>query len=306
MAKDNALFAKKTEAQWDKIIFPFSARQVRFGVSAAKYPILYRTELHESLLVTARVFSYTIPATDSLQIKPYQNWFSVCFDKFYQSFHARQKKALNDPLYGGLEALPLEWTEEATLEDRNGVRLQVSFVEWIDPNILETDSKGALTSQAEEHARALDSEIAKISKFNLPKLPSVSFSQMLAKIKGLGDQLIRAGTKGTAMLHDIAGHCEALVRTFDRLKNPGETVGARAAAQRLHKAVHEMAKRAADPTKLVTEVTTNSFQLTAGLAADAGMAVADLIALNPGFANLTRIPPGTKVRIHRTPATPAR
>jgi LysM repeat protein len=307
MAKDNALFAKKTEAQWRKIIFPFTSREVRFGVAVAKYPILYRTELHESLLVSARVLTYTIPATDSLTIKPYANWFSTQFDKFYQSFHGdRSVGALNDPLYGGIQALPLDWQEAATLEDRNGVRLQVSFVEWIDPNTLESQPKGALVSQAEEHARTLDSEIAKISRFSLPKLPSMSFSQMIAKVKGFGDQLIRAGTKATATLHDIAGHCEALVRTFDRLRNPGETVGARAAAQRLHKVSVEMAKRAADPAKLVKEVTTNTWQTITGLAADAGMAVADVLALNPGLSGLNRVPPGTKVRVHRSPAQPVR
>lgn len=310
-AKDPALFSRKTECQWRKIIFPIVGREVRFGIAVAKYPILYRTELHESLLTSARVFTYQIPATDSLRKAPYTQWFSTQFDKFYQSFHNdRSVGALNDPVYGGLQALPLEWDERLTLDDRNGVQLQVSFVEWIDPNVLETEPKGALMDKAATEAKTLDTEIKKLPNgwnSTLPQYPpKVSFAEMIGKVKGIGDRLIRSGQKATAQLHDIAGHCEALVRTFDRLRNPGETIGARQAAQRLHKTCLEIAKRAADPAKLVKEVTTNTWQTVTGLAADAGMAVADLLALNPALVALNRVPPNTKVRVHRTPAQPTR
>lgn len=309
-AKDPATFASKTECQWRKIIFPITGREVRFGVALAKYPILYRTELHESLLTSARVFTYQIPATDGLSRKPYTKWFSTTFDKFYQAFHDRSVGALNDPVYGGLQALPLEWDERLTLEDRSGVALQVSFVEWVDPNVLESEPKGALMDKAYTEAKTLDSAIAKMANTTLSQLPDYppreSFTAIISKVKGVGDRLIRSGQKATALLHDVAGKCEALVRTFDKLRNPGETIGARAAAQRLHKTCLEIAKRAADPAKLVKEVTTNTAQTITGLAMDAGMAVADLIALNPVLVSMRKVPPGTKVRIYRTPAQPTR
>jgi LysM repeat protein len=305
-AKDPATFASKTDCQWRSIIFPITGREVRFGVALAKYPILYRTELHESLLTSARVFTYQIPATDGLRKGTYTKWFSTTFDKFYQAFHDRSVGALNDPVYGGLQALPLEWDERLTLEDRSGVALQVSFVEWVDPGMLESEPKGALLDKANSEAKTLDTEIAKVSTAKLPKLPTTSFTQMIAQVKGVGDRLIRSGQKATAQLHDIASHCEALVRTFDRLLNPGETIGARAAAQRLHKTCLEIAKRAANPAKLVKEITTNTAQTVTGLAADAGMAVADLLALNPLLVSMRRVPPGTKVRVYRAPAQPSR
>lgn len=295
---DNTTLSQRPECQWRDIIFPITSREVRFGIKLAEYPILYRRQMTEALLVGAKVFTYDIPATDGLKVKPYAQWFSVSFEKFHAAFANRTVGALQDPVYGGLQAIPYEWSDTISVADRNGARIRASFVEYVSDGMLESEPVGALAGKAGFYAKSLDDAILKLPKTSLPSLPGTSFTQMISQIKGIGDQIIRQGQRATGMLQDIASHCMALVDTFDRLANPGESIGAKAAAVALHKVVRELIKRVSNPTKMVKVIVTSTTILVAALAAQYGISMGELLALNPDLVKRTRVPPGTQVKIY--------
>lgn len=302
---DKTVFGQRSEAQWRDIVFPVVQRDMRFGFVAAKYPILYRTEMAENLLVQARLFTYHIPFTDGLAAKPYDNFFTRQFPKFYAAFHNdRSVGALNDPVYGGIQALPGEWDEVADANaDRYGVKLRVSFLEYVSNT--EEAQKTALVGAAVVEARNLDTALTKVNGRDLPRLPRISFGEMIGKIQGLGDRLIRAGNKAIALLHDVSAHCESLVATFDKLKNP-QNLQARAAAQRLGKVTVEIARRSVNPAKEIEDIMVNSATTMAALAQDAQMSIADFLAANPTLVRKNKIPAGTVVKRYRKSAQPAR
>lgn len=290
--------ALRPHLSWRGIVLPYSSASCEFEQVQATNPILNRTELVQVTVRKARIFTYEIPLTDGLSIDPYKQAFTKTFNEFLAAYIDKSRGVLIDPVHGTLDAVPGKWVNSLSLRDFMGTEAKVTFAESIDPDTIEQDPPVVTWDAVLTNAKALDTAILSIPKLRLPPKfpPAITFAQTILKIKGYGGTLIRAGKRATAELHAVANACEKLVETFDKLTNPVDTLKARQAAQRLHKSVQAVLRRA-DPIHSTRVFVVRGGKSVAALTAQVGMEVADLVQLNPPIATSPVVPPGARVRV---------
>ncbi|HEU4544352.1 MAG TPA: hypothetical protein VFR23_24690 [Jiangellaceae bacterium] len=243
------------------------------------------------------MFSYTIPTRQNIARGPYQRAFSELYPKLFADMLNREPGTLFDPLLNtSFSCTPNMFDDTTDPTKRDGTDVQVEFKRDVplgeeDTSLVNLSGVAGLTSQA----RSLDDEVARADWKQEPA-PEPSVDALQAADGVLSQGLAQVG-KATASLHDFAYKMEKLEATCDRAENP-ENWGIRDAARRNREAAIALNRRLTEsPATKLRRLTTQTAQLVADVAKEAGMTLEELLRLNPSLARLPYIPAGTPVTI---------
>lgn len=279
---------------WRDQVYPLLTRQVSFAHEGAKHRIQYRdNDFIEQLGPHSLVFSYTIPMRQGIASGPYKDLFTVGYPLLFAAMRDREKGVLLDPVLGEFVCTPVSWSDDLDVAKRDGTDVRIEFEHA--PDVDEIEDLKALTLQGvTSDAGALDAELGKVDWQQEPS-PEPTMDALNA-ISGFGAQLEAQGGKAAASLEDFAYKCEKIDQQIDRLQNPDVWPLKRAVRRNRASAV-ALSKRAQDPTKEIKTTVVSHVRTIAGLAAEADMTVAELLAQNPSLSRLPFVTPGTAVNV---------
>lgn len=280
--------------EWRDQKYPVMARQVSFAHEGAEHRIQYRdNDFIEQLGPHSLMFTYTIPMRQGIASGPYKDLFTVGYPLLYAAMRDREKGVLVDPVLGEFVCVPVSFSDDLDVAKRDGTDVRIEFKHA--PDIDEAEDLKAITIEGlASDAGALDEELKKVNWEQLPS-PEPTMD-VLNSISGFGARLEQQGTRVGAALEHFAWKCEKIDMQIDALKNPNVWPLKRAVRRNRAVAV-SAAKRVADPTQEIAELTTNYNRTISTLAQEVGMTVQELLEHNPSLAQNPYVPAGTPVNI---------
>lgn len=271
-------------------------RTATFSHAEARHTFLYRdNEIVESTGARNWTFSYTFPMRQDISAGPYKNLYSVILPQLVAACRDRTAGELVDPELGLFMCKPTQLTSEIDVTKRDGSDLRVEFIhspelEEVDLEVVGFLDAGSLASEG----GALDEQIALVD-WGQEEPPEPS-ADIFSAIDGIGRQFEHAGNQLSNKLDDAAFRLEKIEATVDRLENP-KVWPLKRSSRRLREAVLRIKNRGNDPVRRIITVTQNYEKSISEVAAEHGMGVGELLALNPTIARAPRVAINASVRV---------
>jgi hypothetical protein len=287
--------------KWRDSVIPIVSRSVGFQHESVKHKFVFRDrEYVEALGVRNLTFRYGIPMREDLAKGPYQNLFTKQLPAFMRAFLDRSTGNLRDPVHGTFTAKPVSYNENLDVLRRDGVDLEVEFVQA--PEEEELEITGAALSSLQSltaDAFALETAVARVNW--LQEVPPESLVNPLDAVNGLLRQGEMVGGQIAAAFDGIAHDLDTIVETVDRLEDP-EAWPIRQSAIRMKNSAVRAARELGNPADVIRRHVTTSATTLASVGKTLGMSVREVLGLNPALAaGAGRIDSGTTV-LHKDKA----
>lgn len=284
-------------ASWRGLQFPITARDYGFQQEQQATSFIFRDEaLIESLGKKNPTYRYTIPFREDIARGPWVNMFTVQYPKFLAACEDRTRDVLIDPVHGRKPAKCVSLRETLSTQRVDGIDVEVEFIH-APPEQPEQAVYVPKTIQgATGMAGALDKAVAKINRDRQlpPPDPKISVLDAISAVTG---QVSAIGNKVTATFADAAFRVEKSRDMLESLKS-ASVAPALLQAKRLEVAILDLeAKNDPTGTKPLGRLTTTVDYTVAALSMKLGMAIQDLIRLNPFLSRTPLVKAGTDLRV---------
>lgn len=282
---------------WRGIEVPCTGRSVSFEHDGVVHKFSFRDkELVESQGIRNYRFRYTIPFREDITKAPYRALFTEVFQSFVLACRDRTSGPLVDPVLGQFDAKVLSFSDEAAMDRRDGVDVQVEFIE--SPPGQEVAVNVAPQVITAGDAKAIDAEIERVDWKQEP--PPESTVDPLLAVDGLLRQVENVGSRVGASLEDFAFKLKRVETSLDRLADPA-TWPLRASVRRArHDAHSAIAGIKQTATGVVIDHLTLSRDMPLSvLAAELKTELRVLLAMNPGLSREPAVRAGSRVRYIR-------
>jgi hypothetical protein len=294
MSTQYEVLAKLPPASWNGIPFPIVGRKVDHAFEAAERGLQYRNgKLVDATGGQNWSFAYSVPLRQGVASK-WKDLFTVTLPKLLAAYRDVQESELVDPVYGTFWCRPVSWSESLTVARRDGVDLEIVFAEKpllvdFDADVQEFPSVNGVASSAAE----LDAAIEAVEWEQ--EIPAPATTDALRAIDGLGAQLQMQGDRIAAAMGGVARRCDAIIDRSEELEDPVQRVRMIRAARALRLSSQRAAEKAAYPQRTIRRVVNGQVRSVAAVAAEFGMTLEGLLALNPGLAARPMVPAGIEV-----------
>lgn len=284
---------------WRGIVVPVLTRSSGFAHDGVQHKFQYRDgEFIERTGAQNPTWTYTIPFRQDIAAGPYSNLFTEVFLRFVEACLDRSPGVLIDPIWGEQRCVVTSLNEDSDNNKRDGTDVRVEFTRA--PEIDETAQaiNGGVSSLqgVATEAGILDQEITTVpwEQEDSPGATSDPFSL----VSGTLSQIERNGHKISAALDDVAYRAEKVEAAANRLEDP-KTFQIVRSSRRVQAAAKRAKDRVDNADRTVFRVLVRYTKTTSQIAAENGMTLQELLALNPGLARSPRVAPGTKINVYR-------
>jgi hypothetical protein len=239
------------------------------------------------------VLNYTLPMRQGIAYGAYKDLFLEGLPQLFRDASDRKPGPLIDPVYGEIEAVAVSWSDNVDPNKRDGLDVDVSFVQWLDIASEDIDGEVPTIAGLTSDAGALDANIEAV--FVEAQVPSPEPStSILNALAGAGAQLTRARDQTTATLAKFSNQMEKLERQIDAVSEGPINADLKRETRRLRLSAERLQEKA-EPTRIVRKSVTTTNKTLAAVALSVGMSVEDLLGLNPRLARSPLVPSGTDV-----------
>ncbi len=291
-------------ASWRGIEFPVASGEFGFQQSQSETSFIFVDKsLIESLGQKNPTWRYTIPFREDIAKGPWKNLFVDVYPKFLAACVDRTRGELIDPIDGFKPAKCVSVRRTLSPQRRDGVDLEVEFIE-APPEKPETAVRVPKTLQgAVGMAGAFDKALRKVNK-QFQKPPPEPKNSPLDALSSVTDQVAVGIGKVTATFADAAFRVEKSVTSLENLKS-ASVAPTMLQAKRLQFAILDLeAKNDPTGTRPLGRLSTGVDYTVAALSMKLGMAIQDLIRLNPFLARTPLVKAGTEIRVFATTLSP--
>ena len=293
------------ECKWRGISVPIINVQteVQQNLVQHKYPDRNGAHIEATgrapLIITAKAVFYNFTSRGKGETWSYGTLFPGTFKKFIDACADRTAGVLQHPILGALDVVCQRATYDLTGERRDGVIVDVSWIETIKNE--NEANKTTSSSTAPADAAALDDALNKLPAAFLKPLPTnrpLSFLDLIDKVKAFVDTATLAGQKLLAQIDHVLYHINNLLFSLRRI-NSVLVANIIQKAQALKASTHEIRQNVASSTAILTGSAT--YQVPADTTMGAlvsllGNPVSMLIKMNMKVAAKPIIPKGTIIR----------
>ncbi len=284
-------------ASWRGIEFPVASREFGFQQAQSEVAYIFRDkQLVESLGQKNPTWRYTIPFREDIAKGPWVNLFVAVYPKFLEACVDRSRGELIDPVHGFKPGKCVSLRETLRPSGRDGVDVEVEFIE-APPEKPETAVRVPKTLQgATGMAGAFDKALAKVNK-QFQKPPPEPKNSVFDAVSSVTDQIAVGIDKVKATFADAAFRVEKSVAGLQELKS-ASVAPTMLQAKRLQFALLQLESET-DPTgtRPLRKLTTAADYTVAALAMRLGIAIQELIRLNPFLARTPLVKAGTELRV---------
>ena len=262
-------------------------------------------QLVESLGRKNPTYKFMIPFREDIAVGPWVNLYTVVYPDFLDACLDRSRGILVDPAHGALPAKCVSVRESLSVNKRDGVDVEVEFVRApAEGDVLEDPGAQIRTLEgARDSAGAFDREIRKLPFVQkAPPKPTIS---PLDAVSSVANQAEVAVNKITAAFADAAFRVEKASASLESLKDASVQPAIQQAA-RLRDALLAFEYRV-DPTgaHVLRRISTASDMTVSALASKLGIALQDLVRLNPWLARSPFVKAGSDLRVLASAIKPA-
>jgi len=292
------ILSQLRRASWRGLEFPVSGRDFGFQQEQTEHRFIFRdTQLIESLGKKNPTYRYTIPFREDLAKGPWTNLFTQVYPQFLAACQDRTRATLVDPVHGGVPAKCMSLRETLSVTRRDGVDVEVEYV--FAPAEAELASTVGVQIRGVQGARGIagtfDRSIRKVDwKQKVPPEPTINPLDFPASI--LNQVEVGLGQIHAAFA-DAAFRAEKAVDSLDRIRSASVAPTVRE-GKRLQAALIDFEERT-DPTgtRPLRRISTGVDYTLSALARRLGIAIGELVRLNPILAREPLVKAGTELRV---------
>jgi prophage DNA circulation protein len=294
---DLDVLARLSEASWRGITFYHG--QMSFGFEQQHVQHLYPDRDAGFIESTGRnPATYTFAVLFRNGIAGWKDTpYPTVWRKFVAACADRTRGVLVHPEFGDLNVKCKTCRTTWDPARRDGVDVEVEFVEASDEENELATALGKIGTVALSTARSIDDALGNVSP--VPELPDTlkpSLLDSLKKLKGSLDQFKQGIGNIGAQIDSVLGGISDLTDTISALDDP-KNYPLIDALQRLFGDVVDLASTSTRKGKPVTLAQSSQTADVSTVAAFFGMSVEDFLRLNPSLASRTSVAAGTDVLV---------
>ena len=302
VTEPDELFAQLKEFSWRGIAFPATTFEtvLRHDLAEHKYPDRDGADVEATGLapieITARVpfRNGVIPARS----ESFGRLYPDTWRRFIAAMADKSTGTLQHPELGPLRCKPHSVRTVWAAEPRDGVDVDCSWIETIDPQ-----QKVAMPSPIQTAMRgALDLDASLGTVASLPQTPTYepNFADMMRGIQAIGDSVTLLSHRGAGVIASVEYRAQAVIDSVDRADKAGDVTlwALRQAAERVKSGVRGLRDTLLQSKRRIGLYPVPKPMTLAGVAAALSVDVTDLIDLNPGLLRLPIVAQGAIVRFY--------
>jgi hypothetical protein len=280
-----------SQAFYDGIFFPVSSYSWGFAHDDARHKFIFKDQQFiQPLGRQNKTWKFSIPLFENIE----KGLFSTTFPALIDICADGEPKELNTPDFGLYRATCVSFNPIYDPTKRDGVQLDVEFIEAPDFDEIESSATDKYTGPqtVDELAGTVDTELAfAIIPAYVP--PRNGFQNPIKAITSVLDQVSLAREQFKANLDNVVYEIDRLNWSIDNTTD-AQNWSLRRHNQNLKKAIYNTKKNVDKSGRQLVEETLNSPKTQIALAKDLGLTLKEFLSLNASLSGLPIIPAGTK------------
>lgn len=285
---------------WRGIKVPIIGRRRTFSHQEVTHQIQYASgEIVEITVSNNWRFDYTLPFREGIDKGGYGALFTKRLKDFQAAFEDRLPGELIDPVHGSIVARPISFSESLDASRRDGVEVDVAFVEHktsgeLRPNVPFAPSNESLVTDA----RAIDNQVAlQTWEGDEPEDLADGGINPIDALTSVIRQADRVNQRNKAIFEDTARRLHALEDAVDD-SGDSSLVPIKVNARKARLDVMRAKARERSEGKQTKLFRLPTDMAPTDVASLVKMSLYDFVVLNPFVANDTLILQGTVVRYY--------